>query len=582
MKTTDTIISLNRLDGALKKHGVKLKRSQLLQVAASAYGHRNVHELAEADAAGDIAPPKARYMGRSHVANIGWMHFFQQPDGIVFGVDQDAVDRQERRALKWILSPTGGLFDISDLTDAPTAPKAPDAPSPLKGVPGILEALRTGPGSYMIEATDGGNPWLFDVGGEAFHPALPFAPKGKLVYMTNAACEIGQVTKGDLDRLSMESGEFDGEFYPLAEWENEFVAEEAVVSADGLKTALMGYSVLYRDRKHAMPTIEMPVGGEHDAPDHATVLAEARAYAERITPKIDKYGGEVLIDATMPDRISIGLAIPFMMITFEDYDDWAAKVAWLMVDPALPTVKDGRYPIRHEGAQIAVEVSWIGEGEEGDYDPTGDEDHPLLRFDTMQLVDGEWEPVDGGSYCTLVHAYCGIDTARALAAHIVERIEAYVGGPTKRFLGTLSWTKARDVQGMEAALKIARDRGDDDYVSHRTYGDPGSGTSIDLRRRSDGSIRCEVYVELTCADVFEGSCIGEVRGHLKTLPCDLERTEGNPLPSFALAPQWDTLDPASIRWMLVPESESEADWFSDHAGDAPFDPAFIRIDAMTV
>lgn len=578
MKNTDTIISLNRLDGALKGHGVKLKRNQLLQVAASAYGHRNVHELAAADAAGDLAPPKARYMGRSRVAKVGWMHFFQQPDGVVFAVDQEAIDGREKRAGKWILSPTAGLLDISDLTDDRAV--SADA-SPQRGIEGVMDALRTGPGSYEVEADDGGSPWLVDVGGAVFNPSIRF-DAGNLGYMTNATCEIGGVTKGDLDRLSLESGEFDGEFYPLTERENEFIADDVIVSADGLKTALMGYSVLYHGRKHAMPTIEMPVGADHDAPDHETVLADARAYAERIAPKVDKYNGEVLIDETMPDRICIGLAIPFTMITVDDYDDWAAKVAWLMVDTALPTVIDGRYPIRHESTGIAVDVSWIGEGLDGDYDPTEDEDHPLLRYDVQRLVEGEWEDVDGGSYCTQVHAYCAIDTARALAAYLVGRIEENDGDITKRFLGTLSWTKACDIEATEAAIKAARERGDDDYVSHRTYGDPDSGTSVDLRRRSDGSVRCEVYVDLNCADVFEGSDIGEVRRHLKTLPCDMERAEGDPLPSFAMAPQWDTLDPASIRWMLVPQSESETDWFADHAENAPFDPAFVRIDDMTV
>jgi hypothetical protein len=47
-----------------------------------------------------------------------------------------------------------------------------------------------------------------------------------------------------------------------------------------------------------------------------------------------------------------------------------------------------------------VTLSWIGEGYYGDYDPTSPDDERLLRFDIDELVDGEWEPMTNGSYCT--------------------------------------------------------------------------------------------------------------------------------------------------------------------------------------
>ena len=47
-----------------------------------------------------------------------------------------------------------------------------------------------------------------------------------------------------------------------------------------------------------------------------------------------------------------------------------------------------------------VSLSYIGEGYNGDYDETDPEDAQLLRLDIYELVDGEWESMDDGSYCT--------------------------------------------------------------------------------------------------------------------------------------------------------------------------------------
>ncbi|MHA2403848.1 MAG: hypothetical protein ACXADH_12710 [Candidatus Kariarchaeaceae archaeon] len=47
-------------------------------------------------------------------------------------------------------------------------------------------------------------------------------------------------------------------------------------------------------------------------------------------------------------------------------------------------------------------VTWeyLGEGWCGDYDPDDPEDNPLLRFSCDELIDGDWEQMDNGSYCT--------------------------------------------------------------------------------------------------------------------------------------------------------------------------------------
>jgi hypothetical protein len=54
--------------------------------------------------------------------------------------------------------------------------------------------------------------------------------------------------------------------------------------------------------------------------------------------------------------------------------------------------------------EVQVELEDLGEGISGDYDPNDPDDYPHLRFTVSQLVDGEWEQVDSGSYCTTLNA----------------------------------------------------------------------------------------------------------------------------------------------------------------------------------
>src|SRR3546814_11988389 len=61
LKTTP--IYLDRLDSALKKAGVSIKRSQLLETTAAAFGFHNSNELTAEAARGDLAPPGATPIG---------------------------------------------------------------------------------------------------------------------------------------------------------------------------------------------------------------------------------------------------------------------------------------------------------------------------------------------------------------------------------------------------------------------------------------------------------------------------------------------------------------------------------------
>lgn len=58
----------------------------------------------------------------------------------------------------------------------------------------------------------------------------------------------------------------------------------------------------------------------------------------------------------------------------------------------------------YERNKVRVELHSIGEGLNGDFDPTDPEDIELLRFDVYRQEYGGWEPVDDASYCTKLPA----------------------------------------------------------------------------------------------------------------------------------------------------------------------------------
>jgi hypothetical protein len=68
--------------------------------------------------------------------------------------------------------------------------------------------------------------------------------------------------------------------------------------------------------------------------------------------------------------------------------------------------------------RLRVELTYIGEGYNGDYDPDDPEDAPLYRVDiTRRGVDYE---TDGGSWCTCIVANDPNSDYKAIAKRIVE------------------------------------------------------------------------------------------------------------------------------------------------------------------
>jgi hypothetical protein len=89
-----------------------------------------------------------------------------------------------------------------------------------------------------------------------------------------------------------------------------------------------------------------------------------------------------------------------------------------------------------------VELEWIGEGWEGDYDPTDPDDKRLLRFSVARFIDGEWQDVDDSSYCTQIPADAGDEVIYRALAHIESMLPE--DGSIKKLCERLSWISPED------------------------------------------------------------------------------------------------------------------------------------------
>lgn len=530
--TKTTPVLLDRLAGALAAHNVKLKRTHLLQVAARAFGFDNTHQFTAADKNDEIVPPEADYLGCDEVSGYGMMEFFGDPEGGIFAVQKDRIDALSGRKDEWILSPMGGVLDISHLKKlkdqviaAANERKVACADCDWTGneeecnpIQHISE--RVGAGEIMpagecpecgavahlisdedaeergyrkiihreVEsirkdfenaiAKDHRPDDTMDILSKHLERAETFLSEknyvhaqfaaadynnslsairasAKLIdpeapiYLTNGCCEFAHDDGWMFEGSDMDTGLFDDNFYPLTEQESQFIAEDLVSSEDGRMHALTGYSALYRGKKHVMPSIELAVGDEHDAPSKAEVRKIAKEYIANILPKVQQLGGNILLDEGIDECVVIQMLFPLdEVMKFKDLDTWFARLKWIMVDPTLPD-HDPEEQFRHEGTNFAVSVEWLGEGEEGDFQPFEPRDQPLLRFDAEKnigIVDSIWEDLDNGSYCTQVPAYAPREILEAMPRYLVARLEAEGGNHPKRLMEKLSWTTEKDIR----------------------------------------------------------------------------------------------------------------------------------------
>lgn len=92
-----------------------------------------------------------------------------------------------------------------------------------------------------------------------------------------------------------------------------------------------------------------------------------------------------------------------------------------------------------------VRIDWVnlGEGHDGDYDPTDPADNNLLRFDVYHFNGNDWEAVEDGSYCTKVASGTDQKKLVKLLTFFMDTIYDDVSkhGKAKRLCEKLSWTE---------------------------------------------------------------------------------------------------------------------------------------------
>ena len=93
------------------------------------------------------------------------------------------------------------------------------------------------------------------------------------------------------------------------------------------------------------------------------------------------------------------------------------------------------------GWQVKIEIEWIGEGLDGDYNPGDPNDVPLLRFSVYKKINNDWEAIDDASYCTQLPATITVKRALEAAGQILSLVEDTVleGGSIKKICEKLSW-----------------------------------------------------------------------------------------------------------------------------------------------
>lgn len=69
-----------------------------------------------------------------------------------------------------------------------------------------------------------------------------------------------------------------------------------------------------------------------------------------------------------------------------------------------------------------VSLCYIGEGYNGYYDDNDPDDAQLLRMDIYELMNGEWEAMDDGSYCTGIRVATPADEVAKLLEVIMDTV----------------------------------------------------------------------------------------------------------------------------------------------------------------
>lgn len=114
-----TAILLDRLSASLEKQGVTLKRNQLLETAAMAFGYHNQNEFTAAAKEGRLNVQQVQVVGKAQTDETDLI-LLKQQDGLVYGIEESFVEQvieNERREI-FGPSPYGGLNNLSDIAES--------------------------------------------------------------------------------------------------------------------------------------------------------------------------------------------------------------------------------------------------------------------------------------------------------------------------------------------------------------------------------------------------------------------------------------------------------------------------------
>ena len=112
---------LDRFEKALSAQGIKLKRSQLLEVSAAAFGWHNSNEMTAAFKQNEIIPPASSPIGTIKVADEELILLMDPLANAPYGIDLSFLEQviAEERAEKIGITPYGNLVNLNSILDAP-------------------------------------------------------------------------------------------------------------------------------------------------------------------------------------------------------------------------------------------------------------------------------------------------------------------------------------------------------------------------------------------------------------------------------------------------------------------------------
>ena len=106
-------IHLDRLASALARQGVEMKRWQLLEVAAAAFGHRSSNETSKFAESGEMTPPSAQPIGRIDLGPDSVVLVRDATTDMPYAVSSRFLeDVAENRGDQFSPTPYGGLADL--------------------------------------------------------------------------------------------------------------------------------------------------------------------------------------------------------------------------------------------------------------------------------------------------------------------------------------------------------------------------------------------------------------------------------------------------------------------------------------